>query len=284
MTRWLLLWAAWIFTPLQAEVIVQDDLGYTVQLSAPAQRIVSLAPHITELLFEAGLGERLIATVEYSDYPTAAQAVPRIGDAGRIDQERLLAFAPDLVMAWGSGTPLREQQAIRRLGVPLYLSEPRRLDDIAVQLRRLGELTGDTASATAAAQHYAHALAGLRARFTGRPKQTVFYQLALQPLLTVNQQHIIHDVLTLCGALNPFAGLPELTPRLDVEAVVITRPQAVIHALYPGETAIATQHFWKRYGLPDTTRYISVPGDYIHRPTSRILAGVERICVALQAH
>lgn len=278
----LLLWMSLSVTSVHAELILQDDLGNAVHLPAPPQRIVSLAPHITELLFEIGLGDRLVATVDYSDYPSAARSLPRIGDAGRIDHERLLAYAPDLVIAWGSGTPLREQQSIRRLGMPLYLSEPRRLADIATQMLRLGELAGDPVPARVAAERYTQSLHALRTRFADLPRRSVFYQLALQPLLTVNQQHIIHDVLALCGAENPFAALPELTPRLDVEAVAMAQPSVVIHALYPGETIAMTRQFWTRAGLPATTRYIGVPGDHIHRQTPRILLGVEQICTALR--
>lgn len=265
----------------QAELRITDDLGTTLTLAAPPLRIVSLAPHITELLYAAGAGERIVATVDYSDYPSAAQRLPRIGDATRIDRERLLQFKPDLVMAWASGTPARELDALRRLGVPLYLSEPRRLADIGAQLRDFGRLAGSTLQADAAAQAYALRLAALRARYAHIPPQTVFYQLALQPLLTVNRDHLINDVLMLCGGENPFAALPALTPHVAVEAVLAARPQSVILALYPGEEVQDTVGFWRRYGMSERTRFIAVPGDHIHRATARILDGVERICGGL---
>lgn len=267
----------------QADIRVTDDAGITLSLPAPAQRIVSLSPHITELLYAAGAGDRVIAAVAYSDYPAAARKLPRIGDATRIDLERLLMMQPDLIIAWGSGTPVRELEAVRRLGLALYLSEPRRLDDIGEQLRRFGQLAGTTARAELAATAYEQQLAALRLRYAGRIPVPVFYQLAQQPLLTVNREHIITDVLTLCGAHNLFSDQPALTPHPSIEAVLVAQPAAVVFALYPGETAAAVEAFWRDYGLVGTTRYISIPGDYIHRSTPRILEGVERICNGLAA-
>lgn len=266
--------------PVGAETL-SDDLGASVEVRLPVRRIVSLTPHITELLYAAGAGARLVAAVEYSDYPPEARALPRIGDAARIDLERLLLLEPDLVIAWGSGTPARELAGVRRLGIPLYLSEPRRLEAIGAQLRQFGRLAGTEAIAAQAAAEYERRLAALRARYAGTRRRPVFYQLALQPLLTVNAAHIIDDVLNLCGGVNPFADLRELTPHVAIEAVLAARPAAVIHALYAGEDAGGTERFWSRHGLGPGTRFIAVPGDHIHRPTPRILDGAERICAGL---
>jgi len=275
--------AAWLVcTPVFAEQVVTDDLGNIIHLAAPPRRIVSLTPHITELLYAVGAGERLVAAVDYSDYPDAAKTLPRIGNAERIDHERLLQVQPDLIIAWGSGTPARELDSLRHLGIPMYLSEPRRLEAIGAQLREFGEIAGTTAQAEVAAKDYEHRLAELRARYAANPRRTVFYQLAQQPLLTVNRDHLINDVLTLCGGVNPFANLPALTPRVDIEAVLAARPEAVVFALYPGESVTAVEKFWRGYGLPATTRYIGIPGDYIHRATPRVLEGVERICAGLR--
>lgn len=264
-----------------AEIRVTDDTGVTLTLSAPAQRIVSLAPNITELLYAVDAGDHLVASVDYSDYPEAARSLPRIGDATRIDLERLLLLRPDLVIAWGSGTPARELEAVRHLGLPLYLSEPRRLHAIGDQLRRFGQLAGTEQAAAAAATDYEQRLAALRARYAGRPHLPVFYQLAQQPLLTVNGQHIITDVIELCGGENLFAAQPALTPHVSIEAVLAARPAAVVFALYPGESVSAVENFWRHYGIPAATRFVGIPGDYIHRSTPRILEGVRRLCEEL---
>ncbi|MBI5461565.1 MAG: cobalamin-binding protein [Gammaproteobacteria bacterium] len=281
--KMVLLLAAWLLSaPLLAEQVFTDDLGNVIHLAAPPQRIVSLTPHITELLYAVGAGDRIVAVGDYSDYPRAALRLPRIGNAERIDHERVLQAQPDLIIAWGSGTPAREIESLRHLGIPMYLSEPRRLNDIGAQLRVFGAIAGTTAQAERAARAYEQRLAALRTRYAGNPRRTLFYQLAQQPLLTVNREHLINDVLTLCGGVNPFADVPTLTPRVDIEAVLATRPEAVVFALYPGESVAAVQAFWQGHGLPASTRYIGVPGDYIHRATPRVLEGVERICAGLK--
>ena len=260
-----------------------DDLGRKVILDTPAQRIVSLAPHITELLYAAGAGERIVAAVEYSDYPDAARRLARLGDASRIDLERLVMLQPDLVIAWGSGTPARELEGVQRLGYPLYLSEPRRLDALAEQLRAFGRLAGTEPAANAAAAGYERRLAALRARYADPPRQRLFYQLAWQPLLTINRAHIINDLVDLCGGENVFAEASQLTPHVSIEAVVGAAPAVIVFALYPGESAAVTEAFWRRFGLAATTRYLAVPGDLIHRPTPRILDGMVRVCEGVAA-
>ena len=267
--------------PTHADLAFRDDLGNNVTLAAPARRIVSLAPHITELLFAAGAGDRVVAAVAYSDYPPAARRLPRVGDAARIDHERLLQLRPDLIVAWASGTPAHELATLRRLDLPLYLSAPHRLQAVGDQLRQFGRLAGTAAAAEPAAADYEHRLQMLRARYAGAARRPVFYQLALRPLLTVNAAHLIHDALALCGADNPFAALPMLTPQVSVEAVLAARPEAVVLALYPGEAVTDSERFWHRHGMAKNVRFIGVPGDYIHRATPRILEGVERICAGL---
>ena len=275
--------AGCLVSPPGAAVEYLDDLGRKVILDIPAQRIVSLAPHITELLYAVGAGERVIAAVEYSDYPDAARRLPHVGDSSRIDLERLVMLQPDLVIAWGSGTPARELEGVQRLGYPLYLSEPRRLDALAEQLRAFGRLAGTEPAANAAAADYERRLAALRARYADPPRQRVFYQLALQPLLTINRAHIISDLVDLCGGENVFAEASQLTPHVSIEAVVGAAPAVIVFALYPGESTAATEAFWRRFGLAGTTRYLAVPGDLIHRPTLRILDGVAQVCEGLAA-
>jgi len=275
---------AWCLAPSPAAAVEHlDDLGRKVTLDAPAQRIVSLAPHITELLYAVGAGERIVAAVEYSDYPDAARRLPRVGNSSRIDLERLVMLQPDLVIAWGSGTPARELEGVQRLGYPLYLSEPRRLDALGGQMRAFGRLAGTEPAANAAAADYERRLDALLTRYADPPRQRVFYQLALQPLLTINRTHIINDLIDRCGGENVFAQASQLTPHVSVEAVVGAAPAVVVFALYPGESTAVTEAFWRRFGLAATTRFLAVPGDIIHRPTPRILDGLVQVCEGLAA-
>src|SRR5690606_38070719 len=156
---------------------------------------------------------------------------------------------------------------VQRLGYPLYLSEPRRLDALGGQMRAFGRLAGTEPAANAAAADYERRLDALLTRYADPPRQRVFYQLALQPLLTINRTHIINDLIDRCGGENVFAQASQLTPHVSVEAVVGAAPAVVVFALYPGESTAVTEAFWRRFGLAATTRFLAVPGDIIHRPT-----------------
>ncbi len=261
-----------------------DIMGDDIQLARPAQRIVSLAPHITELLFAAGVGAHIVGVDAWSDYPPAARKIAHIGNSSRIDLERVLALKPDLVVAWGSGNPHADIAHLRRLGIPVYISEPRHLQDIADDLRRLGQLTGSDATAEAAARAFEQRLDTLRVRYAGQRSLRVFYQISAQPLMTVNGAHLISAVLALCGGRNIFAALKPLAPTVTTEAVLGADPDVIIAGTWQGEpdTAFDT---WKRWPQLSAVRYgrlYSVPADDLQRATPRLLDGAQQVCRLLQ--
>ena len=266
-----------------AAVHAIDDEGRTVTLPSPARRIISLAPHVTELLFAAGAGERIIATSRFSDYPPAALDIPRIGDSFAIDTERVLALKPDLIVVWLHGNSEAQLEQMRKLGIPVFSSEPRRLADIGATLRRFGTLTGNEAAAETAARRFERDVATLRERHAGRPIVRVFYQIAERPLLTINREHIIEDVLELCGARNIFAELGTLTPNVTAEAVAARDPEAIVtSADEPGnESSFAV---WKRLTAMHATRkrnFIELHSDLISRQSPRIVEGAKTLCAEL---
>ncbi len=261
-----------------------DILGDDIQLARPAQRIVSLAPHITELLFAAGVGAHIVGADAWSDYPPAARNIPRIGDSSRIDLERVLALKPDLVVAWDSGNPHADIAQLRRLGIPVFISEPRHLQDIADDLRKLGRLTGSDATAAVAAQDFETRLDNLRAEYAGQRPLRVFYQISAHPLMTVNGAHLISAVLALCGGRNIFADLAPLAPTVATEAVLGADPDVIIAGTWQGEpdTAFDTWKRWPQLSAVRHGRLYSVPADDLHRATPRLLDGAQRVCTLLQ--
>ncbi len=267
-----------------AGISVQDDAGRTVTLAKPAQRVVSLAPHLTEMLFAAGAGARIVGTIEYSDYPEAAEKIPRIGSSAGLDLEAILGLRPDLIVVWKSGNPARQVERLHELGFPVYVSEPRRLADIAASIERLGKLAGTDAVAHRAAREFRVGLDALRARQGTRPRVRVFYQVLDPLLITVNGQHMISDILQLCGGENVFAGLPALAPRVDLEAVLTADPEAII----VGGTAavwrdwLARWRAWPQLRAVQRDNLFLIPVDIVHRHGPRILQGAEAICVALE--
>lgn len=264
---------------------MSDDTGGVVELAAPARRIVSLAPHATEILYVAGAGDYLVGAVEYSDYPEAAMRIPRVGSYAGLDLERIVALRPDLVIAWQSGNPPAQVERLRALGLAVYVSEPRHIEDVATNIERLGRLAGTTDAALRAAQAFRQRHDGLRRRYAGRPPVTVFYQIWDQPLMTVNGRQLISDVIRLCGGRNVFADLPILAPTVDVEAVLAADPEAIVAsgagAARP-EGLDAWRH-WPQLRAVQRDNLFVVPPDVLQRHGPRILDGAEHLCAALEA-
>ena len=269
-----------------ANVSAVDDTGQTVQLSRPARRVISLAPHITELLFAAGAGDQIVGAAEFSDYPAGALHIPRIGDATRVDRERIALLQPDLVVAWGSGNPAAELQALRKLGIPVFVSEPRRLEDIPRQLESLGRLTGHVETSQLAAQLFRSRLATLRDANSSAERLEVFFQVASHPLITLNGRHLINAVIELCGGRNIFGESAGLAPNVSIEAVVAAAPEVILYSEYPGHGSAELKSQWGDWRtIPAVYRQqlFGIPADVINRAGPRVLEGGTSICVAFDA-
>ena len=267
-----------------ADIHVVDDRGMRVSLTFPARRIVALAPSITELIFAAGAGDKLIGVARFSDYPAAATAIPEIGDASRIDFERVLSLVPDLLIGWRSGNHAADVERLEQLGFKVYVAEPATLAAIPRLLRVFGTLANTSAVAERAAQDFAAGIAALRERYGARTAVRVFYEIWHQPLMTVNGRHMIDDVIRLCGGANVFANVPGITPLVSLESVIARRPQVVLG----GSSATTPEEFagqWTSYanyaGLRNV-RAMFVDPDYIQRQTPRILRGAQTMCEHLE--
>ncbi|WP_345813179.1 cobalamin-binding protein [Paraburkholderia sp. PREW-6R] len=288
---WSALSAATLFAislPACAAITVTDDTGAAVTLAAPAQRVISLAPHVTELLYAAGGGTKIVGAVSYSDYPPAAQQLPRVGDNKALDLERIVALKPDLIVVWRHGNAQRELERLRELHVPLYFSEPHRLDDVAVSLTKLGELLGTSQIADAAAASFRRDIAQLRASYASRPPVSVFYQVWDRPLMTLNGEHMISDVIALCGGRNVFAGLKPLVPTVSTEAVLAANPEVIVTAA-PGATKpdtslpqLGTWRAWPGLKAVAENNLFAIDGDLINRPAPRIAQGAKALCEDLE--
>jgi iron complex transport system substrate-binding protein len=280
--RHALLFCLWL-TTAHAGVPVTDDAGNRVVLPRPAARIVSLAPHITELLFAAGAGDQVIAAVEYSNYPEAANRLPRIGSHAAFDLERIVALKPDLAIAWGSGNPPGQVAQLRRLGIPVFINEPRRLEDIPFTLRRLGQLAGTADIAAQAAGNFERRQSKLAASHAGKRPVTVFYEIWNQPLMTIGGTHIISAVMALCGGRNVFTGLAQPAASIELEAVLRADPEAIV-ASGMDEARPDWLDDWRRWpqlAAVKNGHLFFVPPDLLQRHTPRILDGAAQLCAAL---
>lgn len=280
----LILFAFFIANRSYAAVSVVDDAGRTVTLVAPAQRIISLAPHVTELLYAAGAGKYIVGTVSYSDYPAAAKKLPRVGSYNAFDLEAIVALQPDLIVAWQSANPAAALEKLQALSIPVFFSEPRQLEDVAGNLERLGKLTANEAIADAASAAFRRKLRELRNQYRAAREVSVFYQVWHQPLMTINGEHIISQVIELCGGRNVFASLPTLAPKISLEAVLRKDPEVVV----AGNSALNHSNWkgdWRRWPALQAVKnnhLFYVNPDIIQRHTPRILQGAAVLCQQIE--
>lgn len=265
-----------------AELI--DDAGNRIEIPTGQPVVVTLAPHLAEIVFAIGAGEQLAGTVEWSNYPEAAKAVPRVGDAFRIDYERLMSLRPDIVLAWGSGTPQGVIERLASFGIPVAVLQPTSLASIARHVEWLGELLGRQQQAAAVASSFRQGMARLRDEYADKPVVRVFYQVTAKPLYTVNGQHPISEMIRICGGRNVFGDLSSLASAVSLEAVLGRNPEAIVM----GEFAEESGNFerWRKWPELAAVRHdnlLLINAEVLARSTPRMLEGGKQLCRALDA-
>ncbi len=267
-----------------ASITVHDDDGKIVVLQKPAQRIIAMAPHVTELLFAAGGGERIVGAVSYSDFPEAAKRIAQIGDNRDVDMERVIALKPDLIVVWRHGSSARQIEQLRTLGIAMFHSEPRKLEDIPDSVLRLGQLMGTDQVARAAAGALSEQLAMLRTKYSARTPVRMFYQVWDKPLYTLNGAHIVSDAMRLCGGDNIFAPMKVTAPVVSVEAVLQEDPDAIF-----GSSEKSARdggiNLWRAYPTMKAVKQdnlFTLDGNLLNRAGPRMIAGTTALCEKLE--
>ena len=266
----------------QAAITVKDDAGLAVTIDKPAQRVVSMAPSVTELLFAAGGGNQIVGAVNYSDYPEAAKRIPRIGSNREIDMELLISLKPDLIVAWRHNSSERQIEMVRRLGIPVFQSDPQTLDGIPDAVLRLGQLLGTDAAAKTTATQLREQLAGLRAKYANRSPVRTFYQVWDKPLYTLSGKHILTDAMKLCGGENIFDKLTVTAPIVSIESVLQANPEAIIATAEKNYGGVA---LWKPYGTLAAVRsnnLFTLDGHLLNRAGPRMIQGTAAMCEVLE--
>ena len=263
-------------------VVACSDKPVAEPVPAIADRIVSLAPSLTELVYTVGAGEQLVGVSAWSDYPPEVLDLPVVGNAFTVDQEQLALAKPDLLLVWESGTPAHIIDELRSIGYNVAAIRTRELDDVADALLQIGKLTGHVDEAKKAAAAYRDELQSMRDQYHSLPKIRVFYQVAARPLYTINNEHYISELISACGGKNIFEDLTELAPTVDVEAVVDRDPEVMLASTDAGDDAFVE---WQRW--PDITanrlgNLFLLPADEIGRATTRVMVAGHAMCLALQ--
>ena len=253
-----------------------DDSGNTVTLAAPAQRIVSLAPHATELLFAAGAGKQVIGVSEHSDFPAEAKNLPSVGGNGQLDVERILTLKPDLVVAWASGNNPRQLARLRKLGLTVFESEPRSFESIASSLERLGVLVGRDEGRLQARQ-FRQQVQSLQQHYAGRSPVAVFYQIWSTPLMTLNDTHIVSHAVKLCGGINIFGRLKPLVPTISREAVLTANPDMIIVSDEKGNGLERWRSFKHMHAVANGN-LMTIDGGLMNRAGPRAIEATRTLC------
>jgi len=268
--------------PSLAGISLPQADGSSLELNAPANRLITLSPNLAELVFAAGAGENLVATVEYSEYPEAAAQVPRIGDAFRIDVERILALSPDLVIAWDSGNPRQAVTQIVSLGIPVWSVEIREPGEVADVIKAIGNASGRTQSAGMAAANFQRRLNDLSRRYSARPALDYFYQVDEKPLYTINGEHLISKGLSLCGGRNIFHDLPGLAFQVTHESVIVANPVVMFAPIQDNEpNPLDIWLDWPDMQAVSGNALFTLPADKISQATPRLLDALETACRVL---
>jgi iron complex transport system substrate-binding protein len=276
---------AWPCNPAADEIVLQQADGGELALEQPAKRLVTLSPHLAELVFAAGAGDTLLATVEYSNYPEAAAALPRVGDAFRLDLETIVALKPDLVIAWESGNPEAAVTQMRSLGLNVWAVEIRGPRQIGAALSAVGLATGREARANEVSAMLETRLGRLASRFNGAEPVRYFYQVDPRPLFTINGEHLISQGLSLCGGENIYADEPALAFQVAHESVIVENPDALIAPALPGApNPLERWTEWPGMQAVQNGAMIMLHADKISRATPRWLDAVETACERLDRY
>lgn len=264
----------------KAEQIIIYNNSQTLTFDAPAKKIITLAPHATELVYSAGAGEKIIATVAHSDFPEQAKNITHIGDAYRINLEKIIELKPDIIIAWASGNNSKQLLKLHTLGFKIYYSDVKNFKDIAADIKNIGRIAGTEEISENAAEQLTSKINSLRNTYSNKRKVRVFYQLWHDPLMTINKTHFINQSIKLCGGINVFSNAPVQVPQVSIESILRTKPDIML----AGYKLFAEAFNWTKNvpkALSLSTDLFIIDPDLLHRPTIRLVEGTEKLCKIL---
>lgn len=256
-----------------AATSVKDGNGQSVSVAAPTKRIVSLSPHATELLFSAGAGANVVGVTQESDYPIAAQKIPKVGTYNQISLEAILRLKPDLVVTWQDAAQAKEINRLKQLGIPVFVSHPLKLEDIPKEIIALGKLNQTENTAQKNTQSFTNNVKTLRSQYQNKKKVQTLVAVSESPLYTVSNQSFLGQLIILCGGENVFAKIKTPAAQVGKEAVMRTQAQVIITTL-PKYDA----NLWQTMRLPASQNNRIYTISNSNRPTLRLISAANQIC------
>jgi iron complex transport system substrate-binding protein len=260
--------------------IFHDAASYEFKLNKPARRIISLAPNLTEIIFAAGAGKYLVGVSSFSDYPPEAKKLPIVANFNNLDMEKIVNLHPDLVIAWQGGNQLKQLNRLRKLGIPVYIASFCKITDIPKNMLVVGELAGTDKVANEAANKFTQTYLYLKHNYLRKKPVTVFYELSLQPLMTLNERSLVGQVIDLCGGRNIFAATSTLAPHVNLANVLAADPQLIFVSdqAGTGDNAIKIWNDYRQLTATKKHHVFVVDSNMLERYGPRILQGAKTVC------
>jgi len=268
------------FQQASAQITIQDELKNQITLDHPVKSIITLSPHLTELVFEAGAGHLISATVDHADYPEQAKTISSLGAYNHWDIEQVLLLKPDIVLAWQTANGDEPINKLRQLGIKVYVSEPRKIEDIALTIKNIGLMAGTTDVADKTANTFIQSMQQLGDQYAEQKPVKVFYQVWSNPLVTVNGEQLISALIRMCGGKNVFADIDNLAPTIGQEDLIDANPQIIIGGARHGEHDNWLAE-WRQWSSIDAVQYEQlyfIHPDLLNRQTTRMLQGAQQLC------
>ncbi|GAB6070497.1 cobalamin-binding protein [Thiomicrorhabdus hydrogeniphila] len=248
--------------------------------SIAKHRIISLSPHLTELVYSAGAGQHLVGVSDYSDFPLQAKNLPSVGNSNAINIEAILALKPDLIIAWQSSSRPQDIAKLKAFGLNVWLTKINTLEDIPKLITKIGEQAGTTYLANQKAKELNLILNQLSLHYSHKQQITAFYEVWQNPLMTINGKQFISLGMNICGAKNAFADLPTLAAEINTESVIQRNPTVL---LIGGQKAF--QNDWKQqwfnYPFLDAVKNQQIyllNNNLYQRPTARFIENLPNLC------
>ncbi|HEX4918876.1 MAG TPA: cobalamin-binding protein [Limnobacter sp.] len=270
-----------------AATCVHDDTGQPVCIrsAVPVKRVLSLSPHLTEIAAYVGGVGQLLAVDDSSNHPNEVVKLPRIRQPWLASTESLLAYKPDLVLAWQSGISQTAVAQLRAAGVPVFVSEPTSVQAVAENMVAVAKLMGHWPAQAQKIDAWRAKMASLQTTHAGKLPVRVFYQVWHQPLMTLGGKHLVTEILAMCGGRNVFADQPGLSPTVNLETVISRKPSVILASGgAESETALKIQwSTWRSIPAVAMGHVHTLPPDLLVRQGPRLLEATERICGLLDS-
>jgi len=262
-----------------------DEVGRKMELKSPPERIVSVAPSVTEILFAIGLGEKIVGVSTYCNYPPEALKKDKIGGYMTPSLEKIVALQPDLVIGSADGDLKAFVNKLDQLGIPVYITNPGSVSEVMISIQNIGELTFSQSAAKRVVNSMKGKIQTIQEKIQGRPRLRVLHVLAYEPLISSGKGTFVDDLIRLAGGANIATNAKGKHPRYSMEEVIAQDPQVIIlSSMKSGDPMTEQKQWWNRWKEISAVRSGQIQiidADLIHRPSPRIVDGLEEVAKAI---